>query len=168
MQPHVRADAQAALVVRLYEAEASMRGRSARIGARLEVAASAMLLLQLASHADAALDDLTSFAEAAEVPAQTRWGWMRVWARGFVEWLADLLWIGAVSDGYRAIVAIARRDIELASSLRAASLASGDGRVAAWCALWIEQRSRLAEALAATLSEPEGVSAGSILVQATR
>jgi hypothetical protein len=149
-----------ALLARLHEAEGVMRSRSARIGARLELAASAMLLLQLASHADAALEDLTSFAEVTGVSLFRGWGWIRVWVRAAFDWIAELLSIGTVTDRYRMVVAAARRDIELASALRSASLAAGDVRTATWCALWIEQRSSLADGLEASLSEPALVAAG--------
>lgn len=141
----------AALLARLYEAEATMRSRCARIGARLEIATSAMLLLQLASHADAALDDLSSFADTMNVAANTGWGWLRLWARASLEWLIDLFRVQSAADGYRSVVTGARRDIELGSELRSQALSAGDARLAKWCALWIDQRSRLADGLAASL-----------------
>ncbi len=160
----------AALLARLYEAEAAMRSRSARIGARLEIATSAMVLLQLASHADAALDDLSSFAEAKSVVLHTGWAWLRFWARATRGWLVDLFSIQSVSDGYRCVVLAARRDIELASGLRAAALAGGDARMARWCALWIDQRTRLADDLAATLdaAAPAAVAGGVLVETAAR
>jgi hypothetical protein len=159
-----------ALLSRLYEAEAAMRSRSARIGARLEIATSAMVLLQLASHADAALEDLSSLADASDVPVSTGWGWLRVWARASFEWLADLFSVRGVAAGYRCVETTARRDIELASALRAAATAAGDTRMARWCALWIEQRSGLADGLAASLDavEPAPITGGIFVETALR
>jgi hypothetical protein len=156
------------LLARLHEAEGVIRSRSARIGARLELAASAMVLLQLASHADAALDDLSTFAEAAGVSLFGGWGWLRAWVRASVDWIAELFSIGTVADRYRGIVVAARREIEMASALRSAALAAGDLRTATWCALWIDQRSRLADGVEASLSEPDVVSGGILAESAAR
>jgi hypothetical protein len=145
----------AALLARLYEAEAAMRSRSARIGARLEIATSAMVLLQVASHADAALDDLSSFADAMNVALNTWWGWLRVAAQATVAWVVDLFSVQSVAAGYQCVVRAARRDVEIAAALRAAALSSGDARMAKWCALWIEQRTALADGLAASLDTAE-------------
>jgi hypothetical protein len=159
-----------ALLARMYEAEVATRSRSARIGARLEIATSAMVLLQLASHADAALEDLSSLADASNVPVSTGWAWLRAWARASFEWLAELFSVRSVAAGYRCVVTAVRRDIELASALRAAATAAGDTRMARWCALWIEQRSGLADGLAASLDalEPAPIAGGIFVETAVR
>ncbi len=149
-------------LARLYEAEAALRWRAARVGGRLELPSSAMWLLQLASHADAALDDLAGLAEAGDTGWPRSSSSARAWARGAAAWLGDLLPSDAAGV-YRSIAADVRRDIDLASDLRSSAIARGDLRLAGWCALWIEQRSHLADGLARSLAEGAAAPAGALV-----
>jgi hypothetical protein len=151
-------------MARLYEAETAMRGRAARVGARLELPSSALWLLQLASHADAALDDLGALADGGEGTLPGGASAVRAWARGAAGWFGDLIPPDAAGV-YRAIAADMRRDIDLACDLRSEAIARRDLRLAAWCALWIDQRSCLADSLTASLAEIERAQPASVWVE---
>lgn len=138
----------------LFQAEDALRRRCAIVASRLELRASALVLLQVACHADAALEDLGNLAAARGVVLDTVPSQIRVWMAGLVNWAFDL-WPSRASRGYCAVLAEMRRHVFIAASLRRESLESGDGRAADWCALWTEQRQGLADRLAATLANDQ-------------
>ena len=140
-------------IERLFRAEDALRRRCAIVGARLELAASALVLLEVVCHADAALDDLDRLAESRGVVVLTLSSRLRVLFGTVAGWLGDL-WPVSATRVYEALLAEMQRSLALASSLRDDCAESGDDRMAAWCALWTEQRASLADRLAATLVEP--------------
>jgi hypothetical protein len=141
-----------AALVRLYDAEGALRRRCAIVAARLELAASALVLLEVACHADASLDDLDTLAEARGIVLLTPMSRVRAWAHAVVGWVVDL-WPASAARVYGAVLAEMRANAAIASSLRRACLASSDARAADWCDLWAEQRAALATRLGAALAE---------------
>lgn len=133
-----------------FQAEDALRRRCAMVASRLELSASALVLLEVVCHADAALDDLVLLAEARGVVLDTLPIHLRVWAAGARQWAMDL-WPSAATRGYRALLLDIRRHVPIATSLRRLSLESGDRRTADWCAIWTEQRESLADRLAVSL-----------------
>lgn len=138
----------------LFQSEDALRRRCAIVASRLELSASALVLLEVACHADAALEDLDGLAEARGVVLDTLPSLIRLWLAGVVNWAVDL-WPASASHGYRALLADMRRDVFIAASLRRESLESGDRRAADWCALWTQQREGLANRLADTLAHDQ-------------
>ena len=152
-------------LVRLYRAEGALRRRCAIIAARLELAASALVLLEVACHADASLDDLDAFAEARGIVLVTPMSRLRAWVHALVGWVADL-WPASTARVYGGVLAEMHANAAIATSLHRACLASSDARAADWCDLWAEQRAALASRLGATLAEApqqEAVEAGGFL-----
>jgi hypothetical protein len=137
-------------LVRLYHAEGALRRRCAIVASRLELAASALVLLEVACHADAALDDLDALAEARGVVLVTLTSGLRAWFGAVAAWLSDL-WPIAAERVYGAVLAEMQANAAIASSLQRACVASRDARAADWCDLWSEQRAALAARLGATL-----------------
>lgn len=137
----------------LFQAEGAMRRRCAVVAARLELVSSALVLLEVACHADAALEDLDGLADARGIVLETTSSRLRTWAGSVTGWVGDL-WPAAAVSGYSAVLTEMRRNVALATALRRTCLATGDRRMAEWCAMWTEQRTRLAHRLAATLAEP--------------
>jgi hypothetical protein len=138
------------LLADLFRAEDSLRRRCAVVAARLEIAESALLLLEVACHADASLDDLDTLAEARGIALDTLSAKVHGWATSFTDWLSDL-WPSAARLVYGEILLAMRRDIALAASLQRAAVGAGDRRVADWCTLWVEQRTGQADRLALAL-----------------
>jgi hypothetical protein len=139
-------------LVRLYQAEGALRRRCAIVAARLELAASAMVLLEVACHADASLDDLDTLADARGIVVLTLTSRVRSWFNAVVGWVVDL-WPVSAARVYGAVLVEMQANAALASSLRRACLASSDVRAADWCDLWEEQRAALASRLGAALAE---------------
>ncbi len=135
----------------LFQAEDALRRRCAIVASRLELGASSMVLLAVACHADAALDDLDTLAAARGVVLDTPSTVIHNWLASLLHWTGDLL-SPSTRRGYRALLAEMRRDMAIGVSLRRACLESGDRTTADWCALWTEQREGLADRLAATLA----------------
>ena len=138
----------------LFQAEDALRRRCAIVASRLELSASALVLLEVACHADAALEDLGTLAEARGIVLDTLPSLIRHWLVGFASWAVDL-WPSSASRGYRALLAEMRRDVFLAASLHRECLESGDRRAADWCALWTAQRQGLVNRLATTLAHEQ-------------
>ena len=142
-------------LVLLFQAEDAMRRRCAIVASRLELVTSALVLLDVVCHANAALDDLDNLADARGIVLETASSRLRAWIAVLVHWVADL-WPASAARGYRGLLVEMRRSLALGDSLRAVCVESGDGRMADWCALWSEQRVTLAERLAATLAAVPG------------
>jgi hypothetical protein len=138
-------------VAHLFRAEDAIRRRCALVASRLELAASALVLLEVACHADAALDDLDSLANARGIVLETASSRVRAWVAVLFGWIGDL-WPASATRGYQELLGEMRRNLALASTLRASCVESGDRRMADWCALWTEQRAELAERLSASLA----------------
>jgi hypothetical protein len=141
-----------AQLVLLFHAEDAIRRRCARVAARLELTASALVLLEVACHADAALADLDDLAGARGIVLDTRTARVRAWVDA-VFWWAIGLWPVSAARGYRVLLAGMQRNLALASMLRHACVESNDSRLADWCALWSQQRTTLAQRLAETLDQ---------------
>jgi hypothetical protein len=137
-------------VAHLFRAEDAIRRRCTLVASRLELAASALVLLEVACHADAALDDLDNLADARGIILETASSRVRAWVSVLFAWLGDL-WPASATHGYWDLLEEMRRNLALAKSLRASCVASGDRRMADWCALWTEQRAELANRLSASL-----------------
>jgi hypothetical protein len=137
-----------------FQAEDALRRRCAMVASRLELSASALVLLEVVCHADAALDDLALLAESQGLVLDTFPTHLRVWAAGAIQWATDL-WPSSATRGYRALLVEMRRHVPMATSLRRASLESGDRRMADWCAIWTEQREGLADRLAVSLAQDQ-------------
>jgi hypothetical protein len=144
-------DAHSHLTV-LFQAEDAMRRRCAAVAARLELASSALVLLEIVCHADAALDDLDGLAMARGIVLETMTSRLRTWLAAVVGWVGGL-WPTAATHGYSAVLLEMRRNVAIGSAMRRSALSAGDKRMADWCAMWTEQRTRLAHRLAATLAE---------------
>lgn len=136
----------------LFDAEDSMRKRCAVVASRLELAPSALVLLEVACHADAALDDIDTLASARGVALDTAASRAQAWIGSVARWVTNL-WPASALREYVALLVEMRRVLAIGGSLRAASAAAGDTRMADWCALWTEQRALLANRLEATLAE---------------
>ncbi len=136
----------------LIAAEETTRRRCAVVASRLELAASALVLLEVVCHADAALDNLDNLASSRGVALATPASRLRAWLGSIAWWLADL-WPASALRGYGALLAEMQRTLTMGHALGEASAAAGDRRMADWCALWSGQRAVLVERLAATLAD---------------
>ena len=143
---------QRALLSVLFQGEDAVRRRCTMVASRLEIVTSAMVLLEVACHADASLDDLDNLALARGVVLETIaarvWSWVAVAAT----WVGHL-WPSPVFRDYRAVLDAMRQNLAIVALLRTTCAECGDRRMADWCALWTAQRIRLAARLEATLAE---------------
>jgi hypothetical protein len=142
---------QRALLSVLFHGEDAVRRRCAIVAARLEIVTSAMVLLEVACHADAALDDLDTLAAARGVVLETVSARVWSWAAVAATW-AGHLWPSPVFREYRVVLAAMRQNLPVAARLGRTCADCGDRRLADWCALWTEQRLGLAARLEATLA----------------
>ena len=150
---------QRALLSVLFQGEDAVRRRCAMIASRLEIVSSAMVLLEVACHADASLDDLDSLAAARGVVLETLSTRVRSWAMVATSWV-EHLWPASAFRDYRGVLYAMRQNLAVAARLGRTCSACGDRRMADWCALWTQQRVGLAARLEATLAEgPESSAA---------
>jgi hypothetical protein len=145
---------QRALLSVLFQGEDAVRRRCAMVASRLEIVASAMVLLEVACHADASLDDLDSLAAARGVVLETLAARVHSWAAVAATWVGHL-WPASAFRDYRAVLGAMRHNLAVAAVLGRSCTACGDRRMADWCALWTEQRLGLALRLEATLAPNE-------------
>jgi hypothetical protein len=145
---------QRALLSVLFQGEDAVRRRCAMVASRLEIVASAMVLLEVACHADASLDDLDSLAAARGVVLETLAARVHSWAAVAGTWVGHL-WPASAFRDYRAVLDAMRQNLAVAAVLGRTCTACGDRRMADWCALWTEQRLGLASRLEATLARNE-------------
>jgi hypothetical protein len=145
---------QRALLSVLFQGEDAVRRRCAMVASRLEIVASAMVLLEVACHADASLDDLDNLAAARGVVLETLAARVHSWAAVAATW-AGHLWPASAFRDYRAVLDAMRHNLAVAAVLGRSCTACGDRRMADWCALWTEQRLGLAARLEATLARNE-------------
>jgi len=136
----------------LFQGEDAVRRRCAMVASRLEIVASAMVLLEVACHADASLDDLDNLALARGVVLETIAARVRSWVALAATWVGHL-WPSPVFRDYRAMLDALRQNLAVVALLRRTCTECGDRRMADWCALWTEQRLRLVARLEATLAE---------------
>jgi hypothetical protein len=149
LSPFANAQQRALLAV-LFHGEDAMRRRCATVASRLEIASSAMVLLEVACHADASLDDLDRLATARGVVLETVSARVRAWATTAATWVGHL-WPAPVFRDYHGVLGAMRQNLAVAAVLRAECASRGDPRMAEWCELWIEQRLGLASRLEASL-----------------
>ena len=153
---------QCALLSVLFEAEDAMRRRCAVVASRLELVTSALVLLEVACHADASLDDLDTLADARGVVLETISARVRWWVSAVANWVGHL-WPASVCREYRAVLDCMRHNLVVAASLRRTCVECGDRRMADWCELWSEQRLHLTTRLEETLSESPSSAGVSVL-----
>jgi hypothetical protein len=142
---------QRALLSVLFQGEDAVRRRCAMVASRLEIVASAMVLLEVACHADASLDDLDTLATARGVVLETLAARVHSWAAVAAAWVGHL-WPSSAFRDYRAVLDAMRQNLAVAAVLGRICTTCGDRRMADWCALWTEQRLGLAARLEATLA----------------
>jgi hypothetical protein len=143
---------QRALLFVLFQGEDAVRRRCAMVASRLEIVSSAMVLLEVACHADASLDDLDNLAAARGVVLETITMRVRSWAAIATTWVGHL-WPASAFRDYRAVLDAMRHNLAVAALLGRTCAECGDRRMADWCALWTQQRVGLAARLEATLAD---------------
>jgi hypothetical protein len=122
----------------LYQAEQAALSHCTMVAQRLELGRCSVSLLEVACHADAALEDLPMLAERRNI-SLTRVGL----AIGRLGTSLRTFMVDVVLDtlgNYRTTLEDMRRGLDVAGRLKVAADSAGDDVLAGWCALYVAQR----------------------------
>lgn len=165
LRPNPRHETIADLLATLAAHEEDARRHCTTVARRLELGRAAVLLLEIACHADAALSDLPELAASREVPAGGAAQAITRWAHALCDWISDA--VHEPRSAYRATLAAMLRGVRIAERLAAEASARGDDVLAEWCEAWVSQRApllaRLAQQIEIDVEEEDGAASAEAL-----